>query len=94
MELHKETRFLIQANRTAYEWNLRELKRRSHGKLFGKYFFTSSQNSDAFVPHDSLADFTRSIDKMRDFDANKTMCRWREEIFEECILFLLSFYFM
>lgn len=39
MELHKETRFLIQANRTAYEWNLRELKRRSHGKLFGKYFF-------------------------------------------------------
>lgn len=37
-ELHKETRFLIQANRTAYERNLRELKRRSHGKLFGKLF--------------------------------------------------------
>lgn len=91
MELHKETRFLIQANRTAYEWNLRELKRRSHGKLFGKYFFPLHKIP---IPHDSLADFTRSIDKMRDFDANKPMCRWREEIFEECILFLLLFYFM
>lgn len=32
------------------------------------FFRNISQNSNAFVPHDSLCSFARIIDKMRDFD--------------------------
>lgn len=36
----------------------------SHGKHF--FFRNISQNSNAFVPHDSLCNLARIIDKMRD----------------------------
>lgn len=59
----------------------------SHGKHF---FFGTSQNSNAFVPHDSLCNLARIIDKMRDFD-DCIEIAWKTVVTEGCNLLYVTY---